>query len=111
MSAWTPETDVRAGRRTRPFYSGKRLVHGSNRNIIQVPPRQKGTQMALSDLAIVLATRDDVPGILDLQERNLLENGEQLSVRWPAEWFEHAITDIADHCGTERHAPGGIPRF
>ena len=61
---------------------------------MQVPPQRKGTQMVLSDLAIVLATRDDVPGIVDLQERNLSEHGGQLSVRWSPEWFEHAITDM-----------------
>jgi L-amino acid N-acyltransferase YncA len=61
---------------------------------MQVPPQRKGTQMVLSDLAIVLATRDDVPGIVDLQERNLSEHGGQLSVRWPANWFEHAITEM-----------------
>jgi RimJ/RimL family protein N-acetyltransferase len=50
--------------------------------------------MGHSELAIVLGTRDDVPGILDLQERNLSEHGGALSVRWSAEWFEHAIADM-----------------
>ena len=35
-----------------------------------------------------------MPGILDLQERNLSEHGGALSVRWPAEWFEYAIADM-----------------
>jgi RimJ/RimL family protein N-acetyltransferase len=48
--------------------------------------------MGQSELAIVLGTRDDVPGILDLQERNLSDHGGNLSVRWSAEWFEHAIS-------------------
>jgi hypothetical protein len=47
-----------------------------------------------AELAIVLATRKDVPGILDLQQRNLLEHGGKLSVRWSAEWFEHALADM-----------------
>jgi hypothetical protein len=48
-------------------------------------------EMDHSDLAIEVATRDDLPGILDLQERNLSEHGGNLSVRWSAEWFEKAI--------------------
>jgi|SRR5215510_5102017 RimJ/RimL family protein N-acetyltransferase len=50
--------------------------------------------MGHSELAIALGTRDDVAGILDLQERNLSEHGGTLSVRWSAEWFEHAIADM-----------------
>src|SRR5262245_27799181 len=47
-----------------------------------------------SDLAIEVATRDDLPGILDLQERNLSEHGGNLSARWSAEWFEKAIREM-----------------
>jgi predicted N-acetyltransferase YhbS len=42
---------------------------------------------------ISLATLDDVPGILTLQEYNLPENGGSLSVRHPAEWFSGAIAE------------------
>jgi hypothetical protein len=72
------------------------LVHRSGRGIIQAraPPRRKILQMSHSELAILLATREDVPGILDLQERNLSEHGGKLSVRWSAEWFEHAIAEM-----------------
>ena len=38
-----------------------------------------------------LATPDDIPGILALQEPNLVERGGGLSVRQTADWFRHAI--------------------
>jgi ribosomal protein S18 acetylase RimI-like enzyme len=44
-----------------------------------------------SELTIEIATRDDVPGIFDLQERNLPESGGMLSVQWSPDWFEKAI--------------------
>jgi len=47
-----------------------------------------------SDLVVEVATHDDLPGILDLQERNLSEHGGNLSVRWCAEWFEKAIREM-----------------
>jgi predicted N-acetyltransferase YhbS len=50
--------------------------------------------MGLSDYKIMPATRDDVPGILDLQEQNLRSHGGTLSVRFPREWFEQAIADM-----------------
>ena len=50
--------------------------------------------MAISDYAIGLATRDDVTGILDLQERNLRGVGGALSVRFSRDWFEAAISDM-----------------
>jgi predicted N-acetyltransferase YhbS len=40
---------------------------------------------------ISLATPDDIPGILALQEPNLPENGGTLSVRQPTEFFRLAI--------------------
>jgi L-amino acid N-acyltransferase YncA len=43
---------------------------------------------------IVAATRDDIPGILDLQERNMRDNGGALSVRFSRDWFETAIRDM-----------------
>jgi predicted N-acetyltransferase YhbS len=42
---------------------------------------------------ISLATPNDIPGILALQEPNLPENGGSLSVRQNAEWFRKAIVD------------------
>jgi len=43
---------------------------------------------------ISLATQDDVPGICELQERNLRDNGGALSVRFSTEWFAAAISDM-----------------
>jgi len=43
---------------------------------------------------ISLATPDDILGIRELQERNLRDNGGALSVRFSAEWFEAAISDM-----------------
>jgi predicted GNAT superfamily acetyltransferase len=43
---------------------------------------------------IVLATRDDVIGILDLQEQNLLGRGGLLSVRLPDAFIEAALEDL-----------------
>ena len=42
---------------------------------------------------ISLATLNDIPGILALQEPNLPENGGSLSVRQNADWFRKAIVD------------------
>ena len=50
--------------------------------------------MHRSTPAIELASRSDVPEILDLQEGNLLDNGGMLSVRLPRAWFEAAISDM-----------------
>ena len=44
-----------------------------------------------TSFTIDLATRNDLAGILDLQERNLYQHGGKLSIRWPADWFEAAI--------------------
>jgi L-amino acid N-acyltransferase YncA len=38
-----------------------------------------------------LATADDIPGMLDLQERNLPHRGGTLSARFSHAWFEAAI--------------------
>jgi hypothetical protein len=43
---------------------------------------------------IALATRDDIAGILDLQERNLLARGGLLSVRLPGAFIEAALDDL-----------------
>ena len=50
--------------------------------------------MTSADYEIALATRDDIAGILDLQEQNLPEQGGVLSVRLPFEWFETALADL-----------------
>jgi predicted GNAT superfamily acetyltransferase len=47
-----------------------------------------------SDYDIGLATRDDIAGILALQEENLLDHGGSLSVRLPADWFERAMLEM-----------------
>jgi L-amino acid N-acyltransferase YncA len=51
-------------------------------------------QSAGAGYEIALATREDIAGILDLQEKNLRENGGTLSVRFSREWFEAALGDL-----------------
>ena len=46
-----------------------------------------------SDYAISLATPDDFPGILALQEPNLPDSGGSLSVRLTEDWFKQAVAD------------------
>lgn len=46
-----------------------------------------------ADYEISLATLNDIPGILALQEPNLVERGGGLSARQTAEWFRHAILE------------------
>ena len=46
-----------------------------------------------SDYAISLATPDDIPGILALQEPNLPDRGGKLSVRLSEDWFKQAVAD------------------
>lgn len=48
----------------------------------------------MSEHEITVATPEDIPGILDLQEQNLRSNGGALSVPFSREWFETAITDM-----------------
>jgi L-amino acid N-acyltransferase YncA len=50
--------------------------------------------MGLADYEIAPATRDDIAGILDLQDRNLRRNGGALSVAFSAAWFEIAVDDM-----------------
>jgi hypothetical protein len=47
----------------------------------------------IADYEITLATPDDIPGILSLQEPNLVERGGGLSVRQTADWFRNAIVE------------------
>jgi L-amino acid N-acyltransferase YncA len=42
---------------------------------------------------ISLATPDDIPGILAVQEPNLPDSGGSLSVRQTADWFKHAVLE------------------
>ena len=43
------------------------------------------------DFDISLATPNDIPGILTLQEPNLPDSGGSLSVRQSADWFRNAV--------------------
>jgi predicted GNAT superfamily acetyltransferase len=47
-----------------------------------------------SDYDIGIATRDDIPAILALQEENLFDRGGSLSVRLGADWFERAMLEM-----------------
>jgi L-amino acid N-acyltransferase YncA len=47
-----------------------------------------------SEYTIRLATREDIPELLALQEANLGENGGTLSVRLTAAWFEHSLEEM-----------------
>ena len=46
-----------------------------------------------ADYEISLATPDDIPGILTLQEPNLVERGGGLSVRQTANWFRNVVVE------------------
>jgi len=50
--------------------------------------------MTGTDIDIGLATRDDIPGIVDLQDRNLRSRGGALSVPFSSAWFEAAVSDM-----------------
>ena len=50
--------------------------------------------MGIANYEIAVAKRDDVPAILDLQERNLRKNGGALSVALSQAWFEAAVADM-----------------
>jgi L-amino acid N-acyltransferase YncA len=50
--------------------------------------------MTDSEIVISCATRDDVPAIVDLQNRNLRSRGGALSVPFTAAWFETALSDM-----------------
>ena len=53
----------------------------------------KTSSLMLTEYDICPATLDDVPGIIELQEPNLVERGGGLSVRQNADWFGRAIRD------------------
>jgi len=44
---------------------------------------------------IAAATREDIAGILDLQEHNMRDNGGALSVRFSRDWFVTAIRNMS----------------
>jgi L-amino acid N-acyltransferase YncA len=46
-----------------------------------------------ADYEISLATLDDIPGILTIQEPNLIERGGGLSMRQTADWFRNAVIE------------------
>ena len=56
----------------------------------------------IANYEISLGWVDDIPGILALQETNLLERGGSLSVRQSADWFRQAIVEESLVVG--RHA-------
>jgi predicted GNAT superfamily acetyltransferase len=49
---------------------------------------------AREDYEIAVATRNDISGILDLQEMNLPERGGVLSVRLSFQWLETALVEM-----------------
>src|SRR5450631_4785534 len=49
--------------------------------------------MAVYDIS--LATPDDIPGILELQEPNLPDSGGSLSVRQSADWFNRTMAEMS----------------
>jgi len=49
----------------------------------------------IADYDISLGRTADIPGILALQEINLVERGGSLSVRQTADWFRRAILETS----------------
>jgi len=60
----------------------------------QVQSELHDPAMARDGYEITDATREDIAGILDLQEMNLPERGGVLSVRLTFQWFETALADM-----------------
>lgn len=59
------------------------------------PTRAQGKDaMGISNYEFTLASGDDIPAIVDLQESNMRSNGGSLSVRFSPEWFEGVIADM-----------------
>jgi predicted GNAT superfamily acetyltransferase len=52
------------------------------------------TLTAPSEYAISLATREQIPDLLALQEANLGVHGGTLSVRLTSEWFQHSLEEM-----------------
>jgi hypothetical protein len=62
--------------------------------IAQTAGIPSGVAMAISDREIALATRDDVTGIVALQDANLREVGGAMSVRFSRDFFDTAVSDL-----------------
>jgi ribosomal protein S18 acetylase RimI-like enzyme len=63
-------------------------------NLYRVSRQRHNYRMTYVVPEIALATRDDIVGILDLQEQNLLGRGGLLSVRLPDAFIEAALDDL-----------------
>jgi ribosomal protein S18 acetylase RimI-like enzyme len=63
-------------------------------NLYRVKRQGHNYRMTYIVPEIALATRDDIVGILDLQEQNLLCRGGLLSVRLPDAFIEAALDDL-----------------
>ncbi len=50
--------------------------------------------MTAPDYEIALATVDDIPGIVELQGLNLLNNGGFLSIKFSNDWFERVLSEM-----------------
>jgi L-amino acid N-acyltransferase YncA len=50
--------------------------------------------MTVSDCEIALATTDDIPGIVALQNLNLRSNGGALSIEFSSDWFERVLSEM-----------------
>jgi hypothetical protein len=51
---------------------------------------------------IAAATPDDIAGVLDLQEQNMLDRGGLLSVRLPRAFIADALDVLPRHAGKKR---------
>ena len=63
-------------------------------NLYRVRRQRHNYRMTYVVPEIALATRDDIVGILDLQEQNLLGQGGLWSVRLPGAFIEAALDDL-----------------
>jgi L-amino acid N-acyltransferase YncA len=50
--------------------------------------------MTASDTEIALATADDIPGIMALQNINLRSNGGALSIGFSDDWFKRVLSEM-----------------
>jgi L-amino acid N-acyltransferase YncA len=50
--------------------------------------------MTAPDYEIALATADDIPGIVALQQANLINNGGFLSIEFSRTWFECVLSEM-----------------
>ena len=62
----------------------------------------------IDDYEISLATPDDIPGILTLQEPNLVERGGGLSVRQTADWYQECDCRKVGCCWSARRQSCGV---